>query len=353
MGDAQPGAALLKAIILAGGLSTRLYPLTRQVPKPLVPVAGEPNAIHLIRYLKQYGYDEIAINVHYLADAITARLGDGRAFGVRLTYLHEQELLGSAGAVKQLESFLAGADFVVVGCDDLTDLPLDRLVQFHRDRRALATIALVRRDSVEQYGVVVTAHDGRVVEFQEKPARGTERSNLANTGIYVFTPEILTRISAGEFVDFGKDVFPALQTQGERFYGFDAGDAYWCDIGTIAEYRRASFDVADGRFTLPGISHRAIHPTAVLAPGVTMEGNVMIGAHAIIESGASLRGPTILSEHVRVGRNAHISTSILWDSVTVGERALLQNVIAGNAYTIASDATLMDAIVANEEVAPA
>jgi len=337
-----------KAIILAGGLSTRLYPLTRQVPKPLVPVAGEPNAIHLIRYLKRYGYEEIAINVHYLADAITARLGDGSAFGVRLTYLHEQELLGSAGAVKQLESFLTGADFVVVGCDDLTDLPLDRLVQFHRDREALATIALVRRENVEHYGVVVTAEDGRVVGFQEKPARGTERSNFANTGIYVFTPEILTHIAAGEFVDFGKDVFPALQTRGERFYGFDAGDAYWCDIGTIEEYRRASFDVVDGRFPLPGGARPAIHPTADVAPDVTIDGNVLIGAHAIVGAGAKLRGPTVLSERVRVGRDARISASILWESAVVGERASLENVIAGNGFAVNTEATLVDAVVANE-----
>jgi mannose-1-phosphate guanylyltransferase len=94
----------MKAMILAGGLSTRLYPLTKQVPKPLVPIAGEPNAIHVMRYLRSFGIDEIAINVHYHADQIQAGLGDGSKFGVRLHYLHEPKLLGSAGAVKQMES---------------------------------------------------------------------------------------------------------------------------------------------------------------------------------------------------------------------------------------------------------
>ncbi|HTA40342.1 MAG TPA: sugar phosphate nucleotidyltransferase, partial [Candidatus Acidoferrales bacterium] len=92
-------------MILAGGLSTRLYPLTKQVPKPLVPVAGVPNAVHLIRYLQSFGYDEIAINVFYLADAILAALGDGSAFGVKLHYLHEPVLMGSAGTLKPLESY--------------------------------------------------------------------------------------------------------------------------------------------------------------------------------------------------------------------------------------------------------
>ena len=112
----------MKAMILAGGLSTRLYPLTKAVPKPLVPVAGEPNAAHLIRYLKSYGFDEIAINVHYLADAIVATLGDGSRFGVKLHYSYEPELLGSAGGVKKIEEYFGDDDFIVIGCDEVTDL---------------------------------------------------------------------------------------------------------------------------------------------------------------------------------------------------------------------------------------
>ncbi len=201
----------MRAMILAGGLSTRLYPLTKQVPKPLVPVVGEPNAVHLIRYLKSHGIDEIAINVHYLADMIKSALGDGSAYGVHLEYLYEPVLLGSAGAVEQMKYYLADKPFVVVGCDDLTDIPLDRLLEFHKQKQAIATIGLVQRESVEQYGVVVTAEDGKIIGFQEKPPKGTEISNLVNTGIYAFTPEIFDYIPSGVFYDFGKQVFPALQ----------------------------------------------------------------------------------------------------------------------------------------------
>ncbi len=119
-------------MILAGGLSTRLYPLTKSVPKPLVPVAGVPNAAHLLRYLKAYGFDEIAINVHYLADAIVSTLGDGSRWGVTLEYSYEPELLGSAGGVKKLQDFFRRDPFVVIGCDEVTDLRLDRLFEFHR-----------------------------------------------------------------------------------------------------------------------------------------------------------------------------------------------------------------------------
>ena len=235
----------MKAMILAGGLSTRLYPLTKRVPKPLVPVAGEPNAVHVIRYLHAFGVEDIAINVHYLGDQIEAKLGDGSAYGVRLHYLREPELLGSAGALKQMQGFFDDT-FVVVGCDDLTDLRLDALVAFHKKREALATIALAQADDVTQYGVVVLDAEGRIREFQEKPARGEERSKLVNTGVYVFEPAILERIPAGAFYDFGRDVFPALQRERANFYGLALNGAYWCDIGTPAEYRRATRDVLAG-----------------------------------------------------------------------------------------------------------
>ncbi|MBD5653999.1 MAG: nucleotidyltransferase family protein, partial [Candidatus Eremiobacteraeota bacterium] len=110
----------MKAMILAGGMSTRLYPLTKQVPKPLIPIAGEPNSGHLMRYLRSFGIEEIAINVHYLADKIVERFGDGSAYGVKLHYLHEDVLMGSAGGVKQVENFLKDDTFVVIGCDEIT-----------------------------------------------------------------------------------------------------------------------------------------------------------------------------------------------------------------------------------------
>lgn len=325
----------MRAMILAGGLSTRLYPLTKRVPKPLVPVAGEPNAVHLMRYLKQYGYDEIAINVHYLADAIVQRLGDGSAFGVRLEYLHEDVLLGSAGAVKQMEAFLSGGPFVVVGCDDLTDLPLDELTAFHGKNRALATIGLVERDEVEHYGVVVIEPGGKIVGFQEKPPRGTEASKLVNTGIYAFSPEIFAHIPAGEFYDFGKNVFPALQTAGAPFFGFDARGAYWCDIGTIPEYRKATRDVLEGRFAIPGgLPHTA--------------DGIIVDPSARVDASAHVSGPSVISAGVSIGKNARVEHSILWDGVHVGDGATLRGVIAGAGYAVPAGAELHDAVVALE-----
>ena len=323
----------MRAMILAGGLSTRLYPLTKQVPKPLVPVVGSPNAVHLMRYLTSYGFNEIAINVHYLADMILESLGDGSAYGARIEYLHEKELLGSAGAVKQMQEFLGGDSFVVIGCDDLTDMRLDRVVAFHKEKRAVATIGLVEREEVDQYGVVVTDSSSKITGFQEKPVRGTEESKLVNTGIYVFTPEIFEHIPAGVFYDFGKNVFPSLQQAGAAFYGFDARGAQWHDIGTPAEYRAATADVLTGRLRVPGIS---------------IEDAVWVGRDAKLAKTARIVGPTVIGDGVHIGEDARIERSIIWQGARVGRGAILRDSIVGMNYEVAPGAVLEDAIVANE-----
>jgi mannose-1-phosphate guanylyltransferase len=337
-------------MILAGGLSTRLYPLTKQVPKPLVPVAGVPNAVHLVRYLKSYGYDQIAINVHYLADAILKVLGDGSQFGVQLEYLHEPVLMGSAGAVKPLEAYFGNDTFVVVGCDDLTDLPLDRVVAMHEKQRAAATIALVARDRVDQYGVVVLDEQGRITGFQEKPEPGTERSRFVNTGVYVFSPEIFSHIPADTFYDFGKQVFPGLLERGARFFGFDARDAYWCDIGTPQEYRRANADVVNGKLHLPQTRANGADATASIAPSARIEGNVWIGAGVRIGEGARIVGPSTLGDGVTVGERTRIEQSIVWEQAVIGSDAALHDSIVGVGYRVDPRAVLSGAVVANEEL---
>jgi mannose-1-phosphate guanylyltransferase len=338
-------------MLLAGGLSTRLYPLTKAVPKPLVPVAGVPNAVHVIKYLKSYGYDDIAINVHYLAEAITAALGDGSAFGVRLKYLHEETLMGSAGALKPLEAYFGNDTFVVVGCDDLTDLPLDQIAAMHHRKHAIATIGLVTRDHVDQYGVVVTNEDGRITGFQEKPAPGTERSKLVNTGIYVFSPQIFSRIPANTFYDFGKQVFPELLADGLPFYGYDAKDSYWCDIGTPGEYRRASDDVVNGVFRIPDTRANGADQSASIARSAKIDRNVWIGARVRIGEGVRIEGPSVIGDGSVVENGAHIDASIVWEQSTIGADAQLHAAIVGKETRIEPRSKLTGDIVASSQTA--
>lgn len=339
----------MKAMILAGGMSTRLYPLTKTVPKPLVPIAGEPNAGHLMRYLHSFGIDEVAINVHYLSEQIVGAFGDGSAYGVKLTYSHEDVLMGSAGGVKRLQAFFGDETFVVIGCDEITDMRLDALLAFHKKREAIATIGLVHADDVTQYGVVILDDDGRIVDFQEKPARGHERSHLVNTGVYVFEPAIFDRIPAETFYDFGKDVFPALQRDGAAFYGMSMLGAYWRDIGTPEEYRAATRDVLEGKVRLLGTSRVRGYPAdAVLGHDVRIEGDVRIGSGATLGAGARIVGPTVLGDDVEIGASAHVENAIVWDGAHIGAEARVRDSIVGQGYRIADAAEIAGAIVANE-----
>jgi len=334
-------------MILAGGKSTRLYPLTKAVPKPLVPVAGEPISGHIMRWLASFGYTSVAMNIHYHAQAVRDAFADGSAYGVTLDYLHEKELTGSAGAVKALEH-LFDETFVVVGCDDLTDANLDALISFHKKKGALATIGLIECEEVDQYGVVVTDDDGRIVEFQEKPAKGTEKSRLVNTGIYVFEPEIFTHIPPDTFYDFGKQVFPALQQANAAFYGMRLSGAYWRDIGTPSEYRLATEDVLAGRVRLRGARAKGIPADTRFGDDVQVDGDVRIGERVQLGHRVSIEGPAVIGDDVVIGDDCTIARSIVWDRARLEPGVRLTDAIVGIGYVVPAGATIHDTIVANE-----
>ncbi|HEY1729662.1 MAG TPA: NDP-sugar synthase [Candidatus Baltobacteraceae bacterium] len=339
-------------MILAGGMSSRLYPLTRDVPKPLIPLVGKPVVEHILSYLRSFGILDVAINVHYHAEKIRDRLGDGSDLGVRLHYLHERKLMGSAGAVKQMEHFFRNDNepFIVIGCDDVTNVDLGVLRQTHESKDALATIALYEATQVHAFGVVLIDDTGRIRDFQEKPPKGTERSHLVNTGIYCFDPAIFERIAAHEFVDWGKDVFPVLQRQGAAFYGSLEPGAYWKDIGTLDEYRRATEDILEDRFRLDGVRRSNIPADAYIGKEVVIRGNVVIGDEVRIGDFAQIVGPAVIGNGARLGHGVTIERSILWDDVAVGDGAIVSASVLGTCSRIAPGATVTDEVVANGEL---
>lgn len=316
----------MKAMILAGGLSTRLYPLTLELPKPLVPVLDRPVVGHVIDYLKRHGIDEIITNVHYFPEAVKGYIGDGSSFGVRVEYLEEPELMGSAGAVRQVADRFQET-FVVIGCDDITDIDLEAALEFHRGRRAEATIVVAEVPDVSQYGAVVIGEDGLIRQFQEKPAKGTERSKLANTGVYIFEPQLLRRIPERTFYDFGKQVFPEMLSAGARFFAM-AQEAYWCDIGTPDEYRRVHADALCGRIEL------------TLPNGAGIRGGVYVGSGCDISSGARLIRPACIGARCTVEAGAVVENSILWRGVTIGAAAHVRNAVLADGASVEPGATV-------------
>lgn len=239
----------MRALVLAAGEGQRLRPLTLRMPKPMVPVGGRPVLEHLIALLRQHGIDEVAINLHYRPEAIVDHFGDGRTFGVSITYAHEVRLLGSAGAARALDAFLTDTFLVLYG-DVLTNADLSALVAHHRKTGGAGTIGLYEVPDPSRCGIVELDASGRMTRFVEKPAPGTVVGNLANSGILVLEPSVLREIPPAEPYDFGLHLFPKLLAQGVPLFG-ERLDGYILDIGSPDRLEQAEADYRAGRFRSP------------------------------------------------------------------------------------------------------
>src|SRR3712207_580897 len=287
MGRPAEAGGEMKAMALAAGKGTRLFPLTGEIPKPMAPVVDTPIIEHIFGLLATHGVEEVHVNVHYLADALLEAYGEEfRTNGMKVHLSREDELRGTAGGVKRLQGNFDEA-FVVVSGDALTDVDIGEIVAFHREKEALATIALHRVYDTSEFGVVEVDEEGNILGFQEKPDPGEAISTLANTGIYVLEPRALEYIPEQTFFDFARDVFPKFLQSGERFVGYQ-GDFYWSDIGTLQAYREAQYDVLSGR-------------VGVEIPGERRGESLWVGDHAQIHPAAKDRKSTRLnSSHANI-----------------------------------------------------
>ncbi|MGE5390115.1 MAG: sugar phosphate nucleotidyltransferase [Deltaproteobacteria bacterium] len=305
-------------MIMAAGVGSRLMPLTLDIPKPMVPMANRPLMEIIIDELRDFGIGEMIANLHYHAGVIRDYFGDGSNFGVSIAYSPEKELMGTAGGVKLCEWFFDDT-FIIVSGDALTDIDLHALVTEHRAKGALATIALKEVLEVEQFGVVVCDDEGRIERFQEKPRREEALSNLVNTGIYVFEPEIFKYIPAHQFYDFAKQVFPQLIKSGAPFYG-TCIDSYWCDIGSLGTYHQAHLDMLNGKM--------AIEPRGDLVR--TGQGDqVLLGEGVRIGDDVSFSGQVVLGPGCTLEGNIHVENSVLWENVQVASGTVIKNALIG------------------------
>ncbi len=344
-------------MILGAGIGSRLDPLTRSLPKPLVPIVGKPVMGHLLDLLARHGISDVMVNVQYLGHKIQESIGDGSAYGMRVSYSVEQELCGDAGGVKRVEAFFRNPDdptepFLVLGGDDLTDTDLSRLIAFHQDKGATATLAVTPVDDPSEYGIVVLddANGGRITRFQEKPKPGEAFSNLANTGIYCFQPKVFDYIPAGTFFGFGNNVFPALMNAGEIVAGLPS-NAYWKDVGNLAIYRQAQRDCMDGKCNVEfGVSPmRKAYPgqwvdvDALIIPGAELVGPVVIGSNAHIEG--NVKDYSVVGEKSVVEVGATIVNSILWPGAVVKAGTHLENCVVGEGVTVQSSHAIFNGLI--------
>lgn len=239
----------MKAVIMAGGLGTRLKAVSGTHPKPMVPLLGKPLMEHIIVLLREQGFDEICAAVRYKAGEIMASFGDGSRLGVKLSYSIETQALGTAGSVKNCQSFYGDDDFLVISADAACDFRLSELYRAHKDSGSIATIALHHASEPLGYGLAVTDDRDFIHAFIEKPDWGRVVTDLVNTGIYVLSPAAMERVPAGREYDFGHELFPRLLSEGEKLLGL-CPEGYWCDVGTPLSYYRCCADALEGRLKL-------------------------------------------------------------------------------------------------------
>jgi NDP-sugar pyrophosphorylase family protein len=297
-------------MMLAAGRGTRLGPLTDTLPKPLLPVANTPVMAHGIACLRRLGITEICANVCYRGEQIIAAFDDGSAWDARLHWLFEQQAGGTAGGMKGLQQRLDGDRVVVIAGDALLDIDLAPLYAAHCTKGAFATLATVPVPDPSIYGVVVTDDNGRIRRFQEKPPPGTEISRQANTGIYIFEPQIFDMIPPGEFCDFALNVFPEILRRGLPFYAFPV-DGYWTDIGNPADYLQANLDFLAGRIRIEGRGERI--------------GDNLIGDGAVTEGSRLSR--CVVGEGAVLPPCCELTECVVWPGVEISELLTLTSAV--------------------------
>ncbi len=320
---------------MAAGLGTRLRPLTYEVPKPLVSVANRPVAEHILRGLGGSGFGEVIANLHWFADAVRETLGDGSKAGVELSYSYEDELLGTAGGVRNVSDYLTadGESFLVMAGDALTDIDLRALARAHERNGGIATLATTRVDNTREYGVVVTDSDGRVQGFQEKPDPAEALSDIANCMIYAFRPEVFEYFPDETVIDFANDVFPALLAHDVPFHAHVI-DEYWNDVGSISEYVQGNLDVVSGAVLVEPAGERleggpSEDEPAAMPGGWELAGRAIVGEGAVIAAGARIDGPAVIGPGARIGAGARVRHAVVLAGAELADGALVAGGIVG------------------------
>ena len=297
------------AILLVGGFGTRLMPLTKNKPKPMLTVAGIPVTEHQIGMAKSAGITEIVLATSYLSEVFTPYFGDGSKWGIKIKYAVEKEPLGTGGAIRNAAQLLDTHESVVVlNGDVLSSHNLTEQIRQHESHDADVTLHLTQVEDARAFGCVPTDSDGRVTAFLEKMENPV--TNQINAGCYVFNPRVISAIPLDTVVSVERETFPQLVASGAKVFGY-VESAYWLDIGTPRALLKASIDIVKRSGDFLAMPGACIDPSAVIT------GGSCIGVNSIVGAGAVLDG-SIVEAGCEIGSNSRITDSFVADGAKVG-----------------------------------
>lgn len=337
-------SAIRWAVVLMGGLGTRLRPLTYQRPKALLPLLNRPLIAFEIELLARHGVTDLVMAVAYGAEAIRGELGDGRRWGVRLHYVEEKDRLDTAGAIRNAAHLLDGPFFACNG-DLVYDLDLSAMAGSHMDTGACITFCLRAVEDISAYGLVQCDEAGRVTAFKEKVTEDETGRNTVNAGFYVMAPEVLEQIPEGVPYSNERQLFPALLEDGKPLHGWVAPpDVYWSDVGRIETYLQTHAALLAGAvsWVTPAIR-------SVLHGGVRITGPVDVAEDVQIGPGSRIGPGVSLGAGCRVGDGATIEGSILWPGSSVGAGAHLHRVVLASGAHAPEHGRITDEVLMPED----
>ena len=344
----------MQAVIMAGGFGTRLRPITCSIPKPMALVANRPMLSHIIELLKKHNFNDLTMMLYYQPEIIKNYFKDGKDLGVSIKYLRPEADLGTAGSVGFARENINDT-FLVISGDVLTDFDISKAIEFHKKKKAIATMVLTRVENPLQFGVVITDKNGKVERFLEKPSWGEVFSDTINTGIYILEPEVFNYVPENTDVDFSKNLFPQLLKEGKALYGYIA-DGYWKDIGNHDEYRFAHYDILDEKVKINVLGSKKkingktviLGKNSVIEDGVIVDDNVIVGDNTTIKKGAKI-GKSVIGSNVVVEENALVLGSVIWNDVKIGAKASLKEVVIGSSTNLGKGASVqVGSIIADE-----
>lgn len=341
----------MKAVIMAGGEGTRLRPLTCTSPKPLAPLCGKPAVFYILELLKSHGFTEAVFTLRYQGEKIEESFDDNSYKGTALSFKYEASPLGTAGSVKNA---VGNEDTLVISGDALCDFDLTAAIDFHKRKGSKATIIVKKVADPREYGLVQTDHDGRIIGFLEKPSYEGCVTDLANTGVYILSKEVMEGMSRDRPLDFAADVFPALLRDNIPLYAYEES-GYWCDIGDFSGYLSCQKDMLAGKVNCSIPGHKTLNGTISGGSsdyrGVRITPPVYIGKNVKISPGAVIDSGSVIGDDVTICAGAKIHGSVILDGAYIGERATCNDaVICENARLLSSSAVYEGGVVGGNAV---
>ncbi|MGB9979853.1 sugar phosphate nucleotidyltransferase [Methanobacterium sp.] len=346
---------IIRTIMMAGGKGTRLQPLTLVRPKPMIPLVNKPIIEYTVNKLKKSGFNDIIMTLNYMSTNIKNYFKDGSEFGIDIRYSVEKWPLGTGGSVKKAEKYIDDT-FMVVSGDVLTDVNFKDVVKYHKEKGAIATMVLTEVEDPTHFGIAVMDKNHKITEYLEKPSPEEVFSNVANTGIYIFEPEIFDFFDGKEKeVDFSNDIFPEVIKQDAGIYGY-VFNGYWNDIGRPETYLAATYDILDQKTdqnfyktkmeeSIGKIGNIWVGENVFIDEKARIEGPVVIGNNCTIEEGCKISRGSVIGDNVSIGKDVNIDGAVLFPNSIVEDNSFLNGCIIDTKCLIDKNTVVENGVV--------